>query len=209
MQNNGRLAEIEKRVNQSVYEDGVVEAFCGLFLLVFGTLFQVNASLAGFAVLAIFVFKPLMERVKQRWIYPRSGYMKPIEDPKELSGIVIAGGLFVLLLIATLLIAIQLRGVEAGRTIFLDYLLPPIAGILMAIGPWWMAQEKHIGRGYLWAAMFVSLGFAMPLFQIRGGYAAVGLCCTVAGLAMLMAGIAVFISFVRRHPLAGDHDAFA
>jgi hypothetical protein len=209
MEQNTQLAEVEKRVNQAVYEDGLVEAFCGLFLITIGTLFQVDPSISGFAVLLIFVFRPVLERAKQRWIYPRSGYMNPIQDKKELAGIVIAGGLFVLLLVGTLLITIQFRGVESGRALFLDYLMPPMVGILLAIGPWWMAQEKHIGRGYVWSGMFIALGFAMPIFQIRGGYAAVGLSCTVVGLAMLITGIVVLVNFVHRHPIAGVNDDLA
>ena len=206
---NSQVTEVERRVDQSMYEDGLVEAFCGLFLITFGTIFKVTPGIAGIAILSIFLFNPLLERAKQRWIYPRVGYMKPRQSPEELSGIVRGAGLSILLLVATLAISIQIRGVEAGRTLFLDYLMPPMAGILLAIGPWWMAQEKHVQRGYLWAVMFASFGFVMSFFQFVGGYEAVALNCIVVGTAMLITGLAVFVNFVRRHPVAGVKDDLA
>ncbi|MGD8604555.1 MAG: hypothetical protein PVF49_08280, partial [Anaerolineales bacterium] len=84
MSESPTLNEIERRVLQSVYQDGLVEVFAGLFLIVFGTIFQANAKLSGFSVLLIFAIYPVLERIKQRWIYPRSGYVNIRQDPKEI-----------------------------------------------------------------------------------------------------------------------------
>jgi len=201
MSKSSNLNEIERRVLQSVYQDGLVEVFAGLFLVIFGTLFQVKATLAGFSVLLIFLFIPTLERIKQRWIYPRAGYVNPRQDPNEIRGIPIVALSAGIVLMAIFIISMKIRGVEAGRALFLDYIMPPIASLLMAIGPWWMARERYISRGYIWAAMFVSLGFGITFFQLRGGYAAVGLNCTLVGLAMLSTGLIVFVRFVRNHPV--------
>lgn len=208
MSESHTINEIERRVQRSVYQDGLVEVFAGLFLVIFGTLFQVDVKLSGISVLLIFVFYPALERIKQRWIYPRSGYVNLRQDPKDIRGIPLVAGLAIVGLIAILLVSIQLRGVEAGNALFLDYLMPPIIGILLAIGPWWMAKERFIRRGQIWAAMFVLMGFAFPISQIWGGYEAVGLSCTVVGASMLVTGLAIFVNFVRQKPvLEGSHGA--
>lgn len=201
------IDDIERRVMQSVYQDGLVEVFAGLFLLLFGTIFQVDAKIAGFSVLLIFIFNPVLERIKQRWVYPRSGYVNPRQDPKELVGIPIVGGLFVVGLVAILIISTLIRGVEDGSTLFLNYIMPPVVSILMAIGPWWMAKERFILRGYIWSAMFILLGFTITIFQLRGGYEAVGLNCTLVGAAMLVTGLFVFINFVRSNPVQEANNA--
>jgi hypothetical protein len=207
MSETSKLNEIERRVLQSVYRDGLVEVFAGLFLMTFGTLFQVDPTLAGFAVLLVFIFNPALERVKQRWIYPRSGYVNPRQDPKEIRGIAIVAGLAVIVLMAILIVSITIQGVEAGRALFLDYIMPPLVSLLLAIGPWWMAQERHIRRGYLWSGMFIIIGFTTTIFQLRGGYDAVGLNCMLVGTAMLITGLLVFTNFIRRNPVQEANNA--
>lgn len=199
--------EIERRVLQSVYEDGLVEVFGGFFLITIGIFFQVDPKLSTFAVLSIFIYFAAIERIKQRWIYPRSGYVKSRQDPKEIRGIPITAGLSVLVLMTILVISIKIRGPEAGTVLFMDYILPPIVSLLLAIGPWWMATERYIRRGYLWAALFIGIGFTITILQIRGGYDAIGLNCTLVGAAMMVTGLMVFIKFIRNNPVQEGNNA--
>ena len=196
------LKEIERRANYAAYQDGLMEIFMGLFLVFFGGALLTNANLV-ILLLAVTVFGvwPLIERLKRRYIYPRSGYVKLPSDPGATGkGIVIVAIIAVVLLLGTMGILMAVFGADRGVDIFMTYIVPPATGLLMAIGPYWLGQTYGIKRGYLWATLFLLGGIAMPLFGIAAGYEAVALLCIAIGLLILLTGVIMFVSFIRGNP---------
>jgi hypothetical protein len=175
----------------------------GLFLFFYGGTLATDMLPLGivFIVIAIFFAKPLIERVKKRYIYPRIGYVKLPEDPNATGkGIAIAALVFVVLLLGAMGISMLVLGTENGVDFFLTYIVPPATGVMFAIGPYWLGQTYGLLRGYVWAALFVLGGIAMPVFQIASGYQAVGLLSTMMGLLTLTTGTIMFVRFIRKYP---------
>ena len=100
-------------------------------------------------------------------------------------------------------VSMAVLGLETGGDFFLTYILPPAIGFMLAIGPYWLGQVYGLTRGYVWAALFVLGGIAMPVFGIASGYDAVGLLCTVVGLIVLVTGTIMFVQFIRNNPVQG------
>lgn len=193
------LDEIKRRANYSVFQDGLMEIVLGTFLLLYGSSLTIQSFPWFIVVLvAVFLGKPALERIKAKYIYPRTGYVKMPPEPKSTGkGIAITALVSVILLVGLMALSMFAMGRSEGLLFFLTYIVPPVSGVLMAIGPVWMGQKYGMMRGYIWAALFFLSGFAMPLFNIAIGYEAVGLMCTIVGLVILLTGSIIFINFLR------------
>ena len=200
------LKEIERRANYATFQDGLMEIFMGLFLIFFGGAMATRGTIVPFVVFAILFANPILKRVKERYIYPRVGYVKlPQEDETEAKGIGIAAVIFVVFLLSSLGIIIWIMGIDAGKDFWMTYILPPFTGFMMAIGPYWLGQTYGLVRGYIFSALFLILGITIPLFGVASGYEAVGLICSIMGVITLTTGIILFTRFLRKHPAAeGD-----
>jgi len=197
------LKEIERRANYAAYQDGLTEILMGLFLFFYGGSLAADILPIGFVfiILAVFFSKPLTEGIKKRYIYPRTGYVKLPEDPNTTAkGIVIAAIVMVVVMLSALGISMAILGQKPGLYFFLTYIVPPATGFMLAIGPYWLGQTYGLVRGYVWAALFVLGGIAMPVFGIASGYQAVGLLCTLMGLLILTGGTIRFVRFIRKFP---------
>lgn len=194
------LSEIQRRANYAAYQDGLVEIFMGVFLLFIAGAMDSQITIIPFAVITVFFANPLLERIKKHFIYPRTGYVRlPQDKEADAKGIVIGAVVFVVILLAALGISIAVKGSEVGLTIFMTYILPPFTGLMMAMGPYYLGETYGLKRGYLFAALFLLGGIAMPVFDIAVGYAAVALLCLVVGLIILITGITMFTRFIRKY----------
>jgi len=196
------LKEIEKRANYAAYQDGLMEIIMGLFLFFYGGALATDTLPVAiiFIIVTVFFGKRSIERIKQRYIYPRIGYVKLPEDPSATSkGIAIAAVIMIVALLGAMFIAMALLGQDPGVDFFLTFIVPPASGFMLAIGPYWLGQTYGLVRGYVWAALFVLGGIAMPVFGIASGYQAVGLLCTVMGLLILVIGAVMFVRFIRKY----------
>ncbi len=196
------LKEIEKRANYAAFQDGLMEIAMGLFLFFYGGTLATSALSVGFIFIIVTVFfgKRSIERIKQRYIYPRIGYVKLPDDPNTTGkGIVITAVIMIAALLGTMFILMALLGQDPGLDFFLTYIVPPASGFMLAIGPYWLGQTYGLVRGYVWAILFVLGGIAMPVFSIASGYEAVGLLCTVMGLLILSTGAFMFVRFIRKY----------
>jgi MFS family permease len=198
---NLNLQEIERRVKHSAYQDGLIELFLGGFLLLFGILFAVQPRLSVFSFLALFVLLRLFERAKQRYIYPRVGYVKLKEEQEtDLKGIVIATLVFIVILLGALGLFVLTLGGDKGWNTWFNYFFPAFTGLMMAIGPFWLGQTYGLKRGYILATLFLLSGIAFPVLGIARGYAAVSATTLLVGLVALLSGALRFARFLRAHP---------
>lgn len=199
MSTNMDLKEIERRANHVVFQDGLTEIVLGLFLVLYGGTLTIETFPWFIIVLiAVFLGKPGLERIKIKYIYPRTGYVKLPPEPKSTGkGIVITAIAAVLALVGAMVISITIRGMSQGMNFFFRYIVPPVSGFLMAIGPVWMGQKYGLTRGYIWAGLFILSGLAIPFLNIETGYAAVGLMCALVGFIILLTGSIIFASFIH------------
>ena len=199
MSTNVDLKDIERRANYAAVQDGLTEIVLGLFLVLYGGSLNITSFPWFLIVLAaVFVGKSGLERIKIKYIYPRTGYVKLPPEPKSTGkGIVTVAIASIVGLLALMALSIGFLGFGQGMNLFLTYIVPPVSGLLMAIGPVWMGQKYGMVRGYIWAGLFILSGLAIPLFSIETGYKAVGLMCAVVGFIILLTGSIIFAKFIR------------
>ena len=205
MSQNLDLKEIERRVYQSVFQDGLMEIFLGGFLLVVSALFAISMKLILLpSLLVIFLGNPLLERLKKRYIYPRIGYVKlrpeKEADPK---GIAVAAIVFVVILLGSGLLTLAI-GKDRGWALWFKYFLPGSTGFMLAIGPFWLGETYGVRRGYVFAVLFLLSGIVIPVLGIASGYEAIGLECLLVGVISLISGVIMFTRFLGKYPLPAE-----
>jgi hypothetical protein len=205
MSHNLDLKEIERRVHQSVFQDGLTEIMMGGFLLVVGALFATSMKLILLiSLLVIFLGNPLLERAKKRYIYPRIGYVKlrpeKEADPK---GIAVAAIVFVVILLGSGIFSLTM-GKDRGWAFWFKYFLPGSTGFMLAIGPFWLGETYGVRRGYVFAVLFLLSGIVIPVLGIASGYEAIGLECLLVGVISLISGMIMFTRFLRKYPTPAE-----
>ncbi|MFQ6001633.1 MAG: hypothetical protein ACE5LG_08185 [Anaerolineae bacterium] len=200
------LKEIERWVEQSVFQDGLMEIMMGGFLLAVSASLATDAKLISFiSLLVIFLGNPLLEHLKRRYIYPRIGYVKlrpeKEADPK---GIALAAILFVVILLGSMRLFPLAMGEERGWVFWFTYFFPASTGFMLAIGPFWLGETYGVKRGYVFAALFLMSGIAIPVLGIASGYEVVGLECLLVGVISLISGVTMFTRFLRNYPVPAE-----
>jgi len=207
MSHNLDLKEIERRVQHSAYQDGLLELFLGGYLLLIGGMLATESKLTPFSVFLVFLLNPLFERAKSRYIYPRIGYVKFQEekgtDPKGIATVAIG---FLIVLLGSIGLFTLAMGKERGWSFWFDYFVPVFAGFMMAIGPFWLGQTYGLKRGYVLAALFPLGGILIPVLGVATGYAAIGFECLLVGLVILVSGVIMFTRFLRKYPAEESPD---
>lgn len=86
-----RMSSIEKRIVRETMMDGLTELLLGGLLIVYGVAWQITVFIAVVVVFQILFLPRVLERMKERYVFPRIGYVKAKEeDPKRLGrGIVL------------------------------------------------------------------------------------------------------------------------
>jgi hypothetical protein len=205
MSQNLDLKEIERRVHQSVFQDGLMEIIMGGFLLVVSALFAISMKLILLpSLLVIFLGNPLFERLKKRYIYPRIGYVKlrpeKEADPK---GIALAAIVFVVILLGSGLFTLAM-GKDRDWAFWFKYFLPGSTGFMLAIGPFWLGETYGVRRGYVFAVLFLLSGIVIPVLGIASGYEAIGFECLLVGVISLISGVIMFTRFLRKYPIPAE-----
>jgi hypothetical protein len=211
MSQNLDLKEIERRVHQSVFQDGLMEIMMGGFLLVVGAslVMDMKWGVLLISLLVIFLGNPLLERAKKRYVYPRIGHVKlrpeKEADPK---GIAVAAIVFVVILLGSMGLFTLAMGKDRGWAFWFRYFLPGSTGFMLAIGPFWLGETYGVRRGYVFAVLFLLSGIAIPVFGMASGYEAVGLECLLVGVVSLISGVIMFTRFLRKVPVVPEETSY-
>jgi hypothetical protein len=210
MPQNLDLKEIERRVHQSVFQDGLMEIMMGGFLLVAGASLVMEMKwIPLISLLVIFLGNPLLERAKRRYIYPRIGYVK-LRPEREANpkGIVVAVIVFVVILLGSMGLFNLTMGKDRGWAFWFRYFLPGSTGFMLAIGPFWLGETYGVRRGYVFAALFLLSGIAIPVFGMASGYEAIGFECLLVGVVSLISGVIMFTRFLRKVPVVPEETSY-
>ena len=212
MSSSTELDTIARKVQQVYYADGLADIFMGVIFLGLASVFTLLAEHITFLVFMIILLNPLIygaliERAKQRWVYPRAGYVKP----KSLQETSTTGALLVLVAIGCLLllcaVVLFISSGYTGLFFWLIWLAPAGFGSMIAIGPFLIARKYHLVRYYLFAILPPLIGAIIPWLHLSfpTAYAAFfttfAIQTAVVGLLALLSGTVLFLRFLHQHPV--------
>ncbi len=212
MATSTELDELALKVQQAYYEDGLADLFMGVIFLGLASFFTLLAYNITFLWVMIFTLNPLLygvliERAKQRWVYPRAGYVKPKASVETitLEAALVLVSIGVLLLLPAVVLFITAG--YAGLFIWLIWLAPAEFGLLISIGPFIIARKYHIIRYNLFAVLPPLIGVIIPWLNLSfpNAYAAffttVAIQTAIIGLLALFSGAILFLRFLHRYPI--------
>ena len=204
------LREVEKRTYMSYHQDGLIDIFVGVYVLLFGVgiLFSTVTDFSTwFVIPAIFpaVMVPIWISVKKRITMPRIGYVKfGSRGANKLTVI------FIGLMVAGLgtFMALTFASTSQAWALTLRNLIVPngmiIIGIGAAIVSGLFAYTMGLKRLYAYGLLTLVLFFTSHYITISLAYLLV-----IIASAIIINGAILLIRFIRKYPLAqgGDKNA--
>lgn len=175
---NNNFEQVKKRTRQYWFSDGFVEIINGAIFLLLGAYFYLQFSLpdgsiwlfllqAGFVILligSIFLGRRVVNTLKIRFTYPRTGYIGFQPASKQNRWIAAGVALFMAILLVVLFNA---------TPVSLNW-LPAITGFVVAA--FWLVSAARVGllRFYILAvgSMLIGTGLSFANFEVLIGTAA-------------------------------------
>ena len=195
------LNEVERRAQRSFYQDGLLEIFVGLYLIITSIMISGTLS-AAFSALIIFLYKPAMEAAKRHFIYPRIGYVKyPEEEQSDgksfVKGIIALG----VLAVTSPFISILILGRQPGWVFWTRRFLPLFMGFITAIGPAAAAGKFRVYRWYAFSIVCILAGLGVPYLGLESIYKPIAIEFTIIGGVALITGLVIFVTFLIKYPV--------
>jgi len=205
------LKEVEKKTYMSYHQDGLIDIFIGVYILMFGAgiLLSTWADFAMWFILpAIFpaIMGPIWISAKKSITIPRIGYVKfGIRGGNKLMAVFI--GLMVAALGVFTVFGLG-ASTDQGWALALRNLIIPngmiIVGILAAAISSLFAYTVGLTRLYVYGLCTLGLLLAAHFTIIPFAYALVAI-----GLGIVGNGVVLLTRFIHNHPLAQGDQAIA
>jgi hypothetical protein len=190
------LDDLERRSWRYDAQDGLVELLAGI-LFFFIARSVVDPHLAWVPALLIFPMRWAMKFFKERFSYPRIGYVKlKSEDGAELGRGMLT---YLMLVLVIFVVGLALLGDITSWAHWMKW-MPALVGGFCSGGFLYMAQKSRLVRHYFLFVFCVGWGIACSLMQTPFPRAGLQRWALGLGLVCLVMGVATFLVFLRRHP---------
>lgn len=208
MQSN--ISDVEKRITRYWYTDGIAEVIGGGMFLLLGLYFAaqefmgqnslasglLQTSLALLMIGGAFVSRRLVNALKARLTYPRTGYVEyQINEDQMKRRRVWA---FALAFVVSVLTMIFVRTFQIVDS--LVAVTGVMVGLILII---LRAKSAGITRFYFLGGISLVLGLALSVSRLPNGYS-LGLFYGLMGICFLISGGITLAKYLRDNPLPGD-----
>ena len=190
------LRNLERQAYLSYHQDGVLDIFIGLSILLFGA--WILADMAYLAGAFAAVFTPIYAQVKKQVTVPRLGFVKfgpnrTAKTQKTVLVLVLVG--VMAFLPGVLLFATTEMGILAPIRLLIDYGMIVI-GVAGAAVLSVVAYLSELRRLYVYAALVLTLFVSGHFLTAPLPYYLMTL-----GTIILLSGLYLLITFQRKYPL--------
>jgi hypothetical protein len=189
------LKDVQKQVYMSFTEDGLIDLSIGLVIFGFAALLMVGQAwmvglLGGIPLLIWYSGKRLLT-------YPRSGSIETSREMKSRT----RNYTFALLISGLGVLAFIIVIAASGRSFLADHSLA-LFGLVLALGISTLAILTKANRLFLYAVLvFAAMAIGEVLNQPIGTIDVFLLSVLIAGAIIILAGILILVSFLRKYPV--------
>ncbi len=190
------LKKIEQKAFSQSQQDGLMELVMGICLLAMSTRL-LSRVLIGMFPIAIVLFGPVLNALRNRFTYPRTGYVKLVEDkPKD----AIAGiALVILIVIALLAVSFILFADVRDFGLWMKW-VPLWAGIMLAIMFVSLVAKSPAARYYIFAVYSFVVGLLLSILRFAEVETGTLLYFLAMGAFLTPFGLVLFIRFLQKYP---------
>ena len=201
--NDDDLVVMEQNAYRDTMEDGITETLAGMFFLFTTLMFRIPAFIGVFVLFYIFLMPLFIERIRERYTYPRLGYVKLRTNESDWDfrsfGLLIAS-----ILVATA-IAVQMLTNDLLNLYNWVLIFPFTFGMLM-FGPSTYLVAKTGSKKYWLFGIFTTIvGLSTAILSViyHPGDYYVGILyyCLFLGLIFGIGGLIKFLHFTRAYPV--------
>jgi hypothetical protein len=194
------VKEIGQKTFRESQQDGLMEFLMGICLLAMSTRL-LSRVLIGMFPIAILFFSPILNALRKRFTYPRTGFVKLLEDkPKD----AIAGiALVTLIVIAILAVSFILFANVRDFSLWMKW-VPFWAGIIIAVMFVSLAAQSAAARYYIFAVYSLIVGLVLSLLQFAEVETGTLLYFLAMGAFLTPFGLVLFIRFLHRYPIHAE-----
>lgn len=196
MKQEMNVKEIEQKTFRQSQQDGLMEFVMGICLLAMSTRL-LSRVLIGMFPLAMLLFRPVLSAMRKRFTYPRTGYVKLVDEkPKD----AIAGiALITLIVIAVLAVAFILFADVRNFGLWMKW-VPLWAGVVLAIMFVSLVAKSTTTRYYIFALYSILAGLVLSLLQFAKVETGTLLYFLAMGAFLTPFGLVLFIHFLHKYP---------
>lgn len=203
--------DVERSIKAYWFEDGLAELIAGALFLIIGLYFvlvEVSAQArwggllqAAFIVIVLgagFAGRALIMRLKDQYVYPRTGFVEYRLDGRALRWRRVIAGLTAALVAAILIVFLPIGG-------WVDWV---VALTSLVVGAVLIGQARSAGHTgfFILGIASLLLGILLPIIGFLNGFA-LGLYYGSLGLAFIVSGAIAFQRFLHENPVRlQDHD---
>jgi len=196
MEQQINIKEIEQKTFSQSQQDGLMEFVLGICLLAMSTRL-LSRVLIGMFPIAIILFSPILSALRNRFTYPRTGFVKLIDDkPKD---IIVGIALVTLIIIAVLAVAFILFADARDFALWMKW-VPLWAGIMLAGMFVSLVAKSATIRYYIFAVYSLIIGLVLSIPKFAEVETGTLLYFLAMGAFLTPFGLVLFIRFLSKHP---------
>lgn len=191
------VVELKRRAYQHTLQDGLTEILAAIMFLASVAMLQ-QRGLICFIGLAMVLLPVVINRLKAKVTYPRTGYLELRDQPPKriVWGMFLVIGAAIVLMALLLLVAGRLDDPASWRR-----WAPLLAGFLVSCGFHHAAQRSGLLRFRCYELMSLAAGLLISILGSGHSYAGVQIYCLVMAGATMLGGVVHLVRFVQRNPV--------
>lgn len=191
------IRQLERNVYRDYFQDGLPDVLIGAFFLFLGVSLP-GGSMAPLAVFPILLFAPVLEALKKRFVYPRTGYVELRKgDPRPLPQFILGALILGLAVLVTLLLSMGIIGKPAQWYRWMPIMFGIwLAGIFLGL-----ALRVRLARYHVVAGVALIGGPVCAFLPLERKLEPLGLFLAMVGFVLLAWGVGAFLRFLRRYPV--------
>jgi hypothetical protein len=190
------IKKIEQKTFTQSQQDGLMEFVMGICMLAMSTRL-LSRVLIGMFPIAVILFSPILSAMRNRFTYPRTGYVKLIEDkPRDVIGGI---ALVTLIIVAVLAVAFILFANIRDFGLWMKW-VPLWAGIMLAGMFASLAAKSTTARYYIFAVYSLVVGLVLSILRFTEVETGTLLYFLAMGAFLTPFGLLLFIRFLQKYP---------
>lgn len=198
------LEEIERKVWRDSMQDGLEIIMIGVVLLGTSVYYLSSVSIFFTTIFPLIMALPIIEAVRRRYTYPRTGFVKVQADDAKTT----AGGIFLYGVVVVAVIAVALY-IIFGSGLWPPYIfyqvVPAFVGAMLLGAMIYTRSKSGDPRYHAYGLIALAGGIAFSIHRFAPVHNGITFYLLFIGGAFLVFGLVQFAAFLREHPLpVGD-----
>lgn len=199
------LEEIEQRAWRDSMQDGLEMVMISIILLgTSATFFSSSTTIFFTTIFPLLFARPIIEAIRRRYTYPRTGYVKVQADDGKKT----ARGIFLYMAVVVAVIAVALY-IIFGSGLWPPYVFyqvaPAFIGAMILGAMIYTKSRSGDPRYHMYGLIALASGVAFSIRRFAPVKNGITLYLLFMGGVFLLLGLVQFATFLREHPLpVGD-----